>query len=322
MADPLGSGANRARTHALLSIRQPHPSTGRANLSRISRSSGHLPAVRGGPGEAIGQFLMRHWPIRPWLRRAMPCALIAAIVVLPARVVCAERVKNQITHVLELFTSQGCSSCPPADRLLATFADKPHVLALSYHVDYWDYIGWRDTFGSGHNGERQRSYARAFANKMIYTPQLVINGLYDIVGSHAEKIGHLMAKTKLPGSATPPQVTIRRAGDSLHISASGVTIEPGQRRPMLLLVNFADSARVKVDRGENRGETLVTTHPVRGWQLMGMVGEDGINIDMPVSSVTPDGEETYGCAAILQAVRPDGSPGAILAATQMEIDPD
>ena len=239
---------------------------------------------------------------------------------LPASALCGERMKGQITHVLELFTSQGCSSCPPADQLMATFADKPHVLALSYHVDYWDYIGWRDTFGSGHNNERQRAYAKAFSSKMIYTPQLVVNGLHDVVGSHGGKIDRLMTKSSLP--ATTASVTIRRVGDSLHISAGGVRVATGQRRPMLVMVNFADSAKVTVDRGENAGQTLITTHPVRSWQLMGMVGNEGVDVDMPVSSVIPDGDETYGCAVLLQAVRPDGSPGAILAATQMEIDPD
>ncbi|WP_233720167.1 DUF1223 domain-containing protein [Jiella avicenniae] len=265
---------------------------------------------------------MRALETRPIVRRLVQGALCVAIVALPVRVLCAERIKSQITHVLELFTSQGCSSCPPADRLLAKFAEQPHVLALSYHVDYWDYIGWRDTFGSGHNSERQRAYAKAFANKMIYTPQLVINGLHDIVGSHGGKIERLMKKSRLPAAASPVEVTIRRIGDSIHITAGGVEVVPGQRKPMLVLVNFADTAEVKVDRGENAGETLVTTHPVRGWQLMGMVGKDGMQVDMPVSSVLPDGEETYGCAVLLQAVRPDGSPGAILAATQMEIDPD
>ncbi len=265
---------------------------------------------------------MRAISTRPFFRRAIQGVVCAGIVALPIQVLCAERVKTQITHVLELFTSQGCSSCPPADKLLTKFAKEPHVLALSYHVDYWDYIGWRDTFGSDHNSERQRAYARAFANKMIYTPQLVVNGLHDIVGSHGGKLERLMKKSRLPAAASPVKVTIRRVGDSLHITASGVEVKAGERKPMLVLINFADSAKVEVDRGENAGHTLVTTHPVRGWQLMGMVGEEGMQVDMPVSSVLPDGEETYGCAVLLQAVRPDGSPGAILAATQMEIDPD
>ncbi|WP_209595968.1 DUF1223 domain-containing protein [Jiella mangrovi] len=249
-------------------------------------------------------------------------ALLAAVFATSPQAVSGERVKNRITHVLELFTSQGCSSCPPADELLAKFADQPDVLALSYHVDYWDYIGWRDTFGSGHNSERQRAYAKAFSNKMIYTPQLVVNGLYDMVGSHVGKIERMMKKTQLPAGGTAVSVKIQRIGDSIHISVGPVQTPPGERKPMLVLVNFADSAEVKVDRGENQGKVLVSTHPVRGWQLMGMVGSDGMNVDMPVSSVLPDGNETYGCAAILQAVRKDGSPGAILAATQMEIDPD
>ncbi|MBO0904647.1 DUF1223 domain-containing protein [Jiella sonneratiae] len=265
---------------------------------------------------------MRVLPACRLVRKAAAPLFLLVVLALPAHGWCAERIKSQITHVLELFTSQGCSSCPPADDLLARFADAPHVLALSYHVDYWDYIGWRDTFGSGHNSERQRAYARSFANKMIYTPQLVINGLYDVVGSHAEKIRRLMAKSSLPAATTPISLGVKRVGDSIHITASGIRTAPGEPKPMLVLVSFADRAEVSIERGENRGRTLATTHPVRSWQLMGMVGEDGMAVDMPLSSVMPDGEETYGCAVLVQAVRPDGSPGAILAATQMEVDPD
>ncbi|MBO0663567.1 DUF1223 domain-containing protein [Jiella sp. MQZ9-1] len=233
-----------------------------------------------------------------------------------------ERTKQQITHVLELFTSQGCSSCPPADAFLAEQVDKPHVLALSYHVDYWDYIGWRDTFGSEHNDDRQAAYAKAFANKMVYTPQLIINGHVDLVGSHIAKIERTMAEGGLATGPGAASLSVRRIGDSIHISAHDVATPPGARKPMLVLVNFGDVATVAVDRGENQGKTLVSVHPVRSWQLMGMVGAEGMEVDMPLSSIIHDGAKTYGCAVLLQAVKSDGSPGPILAATQIEIDPN
>src|ERR1700744_5436214 len=87
----------------------------------------------------------------------------------------AEQVKTAPKAVLELFTSQGCSSCPPADALPPTLAQRPDVIALAYHVDYWDYIGWTDTFGAKANTDRQKAYATAWNEASIYTPELVVN---------------------------------------------------------------------------------------------------------------------------------------------------
>ena len=84
--------------------------------------------------------------------------------------------------VVELFTSQGCSACPPADAVLQDLAEKPHVLALAFHVDYWDYIGWKDTFAQPVFTQRQKTYAKRLGRKHVYTPQMIINGHHDVVG--------------------------------------------------------------------------------------------------------------------------------------------
>ncbi|MCQ0987094.1 DUF1223 domain-containing protein [Jiella marina] len=247
-------------------------------------------------------------------------ALVCLFTFLPVPAQGGDKAKTEITHVLELFTSQGCSSCPPADETLSALADRPHVLGLSYHVDYWDYIGWRDVFGSSHNTERQRAYARSFSNKTVYTPQLVINGAQDVVGSHRGKIEKLMAQSRIePDSGV--SVRIHRDGENLHVITSGIPRRPGKKRPMLVFVTFADRMETQVDRGENEGRTLVNTHPVRSWQVMGMVGADGMEVELPMSSILTDDGTIHGCAAMIQAVNEDGSPGRILAATQMDIDP-
>ena len=108
-------------------------------------------------------------------------------------------------NVVELFTSQGCSSCPPADALLADLADRDDVLALSFHVDYWDYIGWKDPFASPQYTQRQRVYSQVFGKRYVYTPQMVVNGSFEMTGS--DRAGVLKRirrrRRRRPGSALP-----------------------------------------------------------------------------------------------------------------------
>lgn len=224
-----------------------------------------------------------------------------------------------ITQVLELFTSQGCSSCPPADRLLTKLAKEPGVLALGYHVDYWDYIGWRDVFGSPENTERQRSYAQAFATTTIYTPQMVVNGREGVVGSHEAKIRKVMRATALPTGDGTPKVALSVEGDRLHITADVGELDPGAPAPVLMLVTFDDEATTTIERGENSGRAIVNTRPVRDWRLLGMASGEPMDIDLPLASLLKRGEPSGGgCAVILQSVMADGTPGPILTAAQME----
>nr|WP_232845688.1 DUF1223 domain-containing protein [Aurantimonas marina] len=219
-----------------------------------------------------------------------------------------------------MFTSQGCSSCPPADRLLTKLAKEPGVLALGYHVDYWDYIGWRDIFGSAANTERQRAYAQAFATTTIYTPQMVVNGRKGVVGSHEAKIRKLMRTTALPAGDGTPKVALSVEGDRLHITADVGELDPDAPAPVLMLVTFDDEATTTIERGENSGRTIVNTRPVRDWRLLGMASEEPMDIDLPLASLLKRGEPNGGCAVILQSVTRDGVPGPILAAAQMDFD--
>src|SRR5690242_10429279 len=115
--------------------------------------------------------------------------------------------------VIELFTSQGCSSCPPADRLLGELADKPGIVALSYSVDYWNYLGWRDTLSSAANSDRQREYSRARGDGKVYTPQVVVDGIIHVNGSDENAIRQAMkdASTRLANVRVPVSM---RADDS------------------------------------------------------------------------------------------------------------
>ena len=134
-------------------------------------------------------------------------------------------VKANPKAVLELFTSQGCSSCPPADALLRTMQGRADVIALAYHVDYWDYIGWADTFGAKANTDRQRQYASAWNTSNIYTPELVINGMKDVVGSRKSEVDGAIGAASL---SIP--VTLTTDSDMLEVSIDGKAfVDEGQR---------------------------------------------------------------------------------------------
>src|SRR5688572_21576788 len=114
--------------------------------------------------------------------------------------------------VVELFTSQGCSSCTAADAYFAELAERPDMLALSYHVDYWDYLGWSDTFARPENTERQEAYAKTFGARRIYTPQIVVNGIAPVVGSNRAAVEAAIAQASLP-----VPVEMRRENGKVHI---------------------------------------------------------------------------------------------------------
>ena len=172
--------------------------------------------------------------------------------------------------VLELFTSQGCSSCPPADRLLTRLAQEPalagKVIPLSFHVDYWDYIGWRDPFASPRWSERQRDYGRAFRSNRIYTPQLVVNGRTECVGSHEQVVRkQIAAALAAPSAARVSLETGRpgpdgrlkaRAGAELVRAAAGRDLE-------LWVVGWETGLVTPVKEGENAAHTLKNDHVVR-----------------------------------------------------------
>ncbi|MGH1413024.1 MAG: DUF1223 domain-containing protein [Pelagimonas sp.] len=163
--------------------------------------------------------------------------------------------------VVELFTSQGCSSCPPADALLHDLAGRDDVIPLALHVDYWDYIGWKDVFAKAQFTKRQKGYARAGGWRTIYTPQMVINGAEDVVGSRPMKVTDLIRKH----SKQAPRVdlNVSRSGGKLLITARALqTGEPCD----IHIVRYEPLQDVKITRGENAGRSLTYSHIVKDWQ--------------------------------------------------------
>ena len=167
--------------------------------------------------------------------------------------------------VVELYTSQGCSSCPPADAFLHKLADRDDVIALAMHVDYWDYIGWKDIFASAENTKRQRAYARAGGRKMIYTPQMVINGSDHVVGNRPRDVLEVINKHK--SSAAPVSLDVTRQGNKVTIR--GTAEKPRNGDMTVQLVRYTPRAVVDIKRGENAGRKLSYANIVTDLEVLG-----------------------------------------------------
>lgn len=155
------------------------------------------------------------------------------------------------THLVELFTSEGCSSCPPADVVLGAISKRDDVAVLSWHVDYWDYIGWTDPFGHEQATPRQRAYAQAFRSASIYTPQMVVNGRIEFVGSDRARAERALNKVS-NGSA---KIELSTACDTKSASVK-VSVEGGNKSGRVFLAITEDNLASNVERGENRGRAL------------------------------------------------------------------
>ncbi|MFY0622009.1 MAG: DUF1223 domain-containing protein [Pelagimonas sp.] len=171
---------------------------------------------------------------------------------------------QQAPVVVELFTSQGCSSCPPADELLAELGQRDDVIPLALHVDYWDYIGWKDVFASPEYTKRQKGYAHAGGWRTIYTPQMVVNGSEDVVGSRPMKVADLIMKHAMAPQKVSLELT--RGGNQLTIQAEAKeNIGPVE----VHIVRYAAKEQVDIRRGENAGRKITYTHVVQDWDTKG-----------------------------------------------------
>jgi hypothetical protein len=220
----------------------------------------------------------------------------------------AEGVRN----VVELFTSQGCSSCPPADRILGQLARDPKTLALSFPVDYWDYIGWKDTLAAPNYTARQKAYAAASGKGQVYTPQAIVNGLADAVGSDLGAIEQAERETaKRGGVLSVPLSVVEQAG-KINISV-GAADSVSPRAAGVYLLALASSRTVAVQRGENAGSTLTYFNVVRAMTKIGDWSGAAMNLEADLAQTHVDGADFY--AVILQAGG-RAQPSAILAAAR------
>ncbi len=164
--------------------------------------------------------------------------------------------------VVELYTSQGCSSCPPADAFLAELAKDPNVLPLAFHVDYWDRLGWKDTFGSKANTQRQYAYAKALGNRMVWTPQFIVDGEEATRGNFRSMVRDYVAARKKQKPLASVELAKSGSGYVATITPLASRVPSSQ----ILVVSYTSRSDVAIKRGENAGRTVSYHNTVNAWE--------------------------------------------------------
>jgi len=210
--------------------------------------------------------------------------------------------------VVELFTSQGCSSCPPADAAFRKLVERGDVIALAYHVDYWNYLGWADTLSSKENTERQYGYARTMGRGNVYTPQVIVNGRDHVAGADLGGITGRIDGYLTEGKGLTVPVAAKVNGDELEIK-----IGAGPGKANVVMVYFNKEKTIDVEKGENSGKKIAYLNSVADIETVGMWDGKETSLTLPANVLQkPDLE---GCAILLQSSTEDGTPSAILGAT-------
>lgn len=218
--------------------------------------------------------------------------LLALVMMPPAK---ADSIRPRPPVVVELFTSQGCAYCPDADSLLGKLAAREGVIGLSWHVDHWDYLGWRDPFAKPEFSRRQKSYARQHGARMVYTPQMIINGGSAVNGNRPEAV--VMEILRRSAHAHPIELQVERRDNQLLIDISGQASEPAD----VFVVRYLPRRATSVLRGENAGRKLVHHNVVTRWQK---VAAWPGNVTMKISEPLDDSNEAL--LVLIQGV--DGGP--------------
>jgi hypothetical protein len=200
--------------------------------------------------------------------------------------------------VLELFTSQGCSSCPPADALLFDYGKRPGVVALSFSVDYWNYLGWHDTLSSAVNSERQRDYARVRGDGKVYTPQVVVDGVMHVNGGNEAAIEMAMRNAAKQLASVRVPVNMHAEDDTLVIGVGGAPGSSDRREATIWLAIAKQEETVSITRGENRGKVLSYFHPVRELTPIGMWKGEAMTLKLPLKDLKAMGGDCL--VALLQ----------------------
>lgn len=241
--------------------------------------------------------------------------LAAAAYVLP---VCADDIGKKPDGVVELYTSQGCGSCPPADAVLKELVNEGKVVALAFHVDYWDYRGWTDNLALPENTDRQNAYRTALGLNGVYTPQVILNGREHVNGQDGQKIRRRIAEMRNTATGLTIPVSIEKtAPDRLLIDIGSGPITPNPVR--VLLAYFNRETIVEIPDGENVGRKVSYANSVRAMDTVGMWDGAAQKIEIPMSELAS--KKATGCAVLLQEMLGEGKPGPIIGASIMAAKP-
>jgi hypothetical protein len=243
-------------------------------------------------------------------RRVAPALLIVGLAIAGTAAARA----GEPRAVLELFTSQGCSSCPPADRLVGQFVNDPSVVALSVPIDYWDYLGWHDTLANPAHSARQRAYARARGDGQVYTPQIVVNGAADALGSDQGAIERAIAQTDRKSGVMSLPVTLAVNNGTINVAVEDADKVPATAE--VWLCPLVKAVAVAIGRGENRGRTITYHNVVRNWLKLGTLSATQSSWTVPVAQIKAEGIDA---AAVMVQEGSHDKPSIMLGAALTDI---
>jgi hypothetical protein len=242
-----------------------------------------------------------HNPFSRWSGALGVCAIMA--VIRPAHA--------DPRAVIELFTSQGCSSCPPADRILGELAQDPSVIALSMPIDYWDYLGWKDTLADSRFSARQKAYSQVRGDRKVYTPQVVVNGSAHVIGSDLAGIESAIDATKKADGVMSVPVTMTQSGKEINVSVEATGKVPAAMHGEVWICSISKAVPISIGRGENSGRQVIYHNVVRNLLKVGDWDGTSVSWTVPLENISSDGVD----AAVVYVQ--DGNrdkPGAMLGA--------
>ena len=213
--------------------------------------------------------------------------------------------------VVELFTSQGCSSCPPADTILGELAKDPSVIALSMPIDYWDYLGWKDTLADARFSARQKAYSQMRGDREVYTPQVVVNGSTHVIGSDRTSIEGAIGDTSKANGVMSVPVTMTQSGREINVSVAASGKGPAAMHGEVWICSISKAVPISIGRGENSGRQITYHNVVRNLLKLGDWNGNADSWTVPLENISHDGVD----AAVVYVQ--DGSrdkPGPMLGA--------
>jgi hypothetical protein len=230
------------------------------------------------PGFSMTAMMAYH-SISRWSGALGVCAIVA--IIRPAHA--------EPRAVVELFTSQGCSSCPPADKIIGELARDPSVIALSMPIDYWDYLGWKDTLADSRFSARQKAYSHMRGDRDVYTPQVVVNGSAHVVGSDRAGIEGAIDDTEKTAGVMSVPVTMTQAGKQLTVSVAASTKAPAMAHGEIWICSISKAVSISIGRGENRGREVTYHNVVRNLLKVGDYNGSAGSWTVPLENISREG---------------------------------
>lgn len=218
---------------------------------------------------------------------------------------------NSQPVLAELFTSQGCSSCPEADRIWSDLQKRKDVVALSFSIDYWDYIGWKDTLARHENTLRQQAYAKAMPSRQVYTPQVIVDGVDDVVGNERNQVASAIDSRVATSKGKRLPVSLSVSGAVVHVRIGAASAANAQAT--VWVAHTSSSKTVNVTRGENSGHLMTYKNVVRDFSQAGTWTGQTMAIDVAAHGAAP--ADNDGVAVWVQTA----SHGQVLGAAQIRV---